>query len=395
MVKRLFVVVALTVSTLVSAQVPITVHEWGTFTTVAGDNGQAINWLPLGGPVDLPCFVERYKNRLFKVFLADAPVPLDYQAARTGLLGKVRMETPVLYFYAPSATAARVSVKFPRGVMTEWYPKAAVTQPVIDTGSLRNPELQSTIEWSNIAIQPGAAETFPRGSEPSHYYAARATDAAPLLVAGQQEKFLFYRGVAGFDVPLSAEALGNGGVRVRNLGAEPLPHVILFSSYGGRMGYRAASGLRGDVTFDAPALTGTFASFRTELEAMLVGGGLYQKEAAAMIDTWHDSWFEDGTRVFYVLPSRTVDAILPLTVTPAPASVARVFVGRMEVMAPSTIHAVAAAIEKKDTAALAPYARFLGPITERFLATDAAASSVRDVTNAAYASYVAKASSCR
>ena len=35
------------------------VHEWGTFTSVAGENGQAVDWLPLSGPSDLPCFVER------------------------------------------------------------------------------------------------------------------------------------------------------------------------------------------------------------------------------------------------------------------------------------------------------------------------------------------------
>ena len=37
----------------------LTVHEWGTFTTVAGKGGRAIDWLPLSGPVDLPCFVVR------------------------------------------------------------------------------------------------------------------------------------------------------------------------------------------------------------------------------------------------------------------------------------------------------------------------------------------------
>ena len=45
----------------------LTVHEWGTFTSLAGDDGQAMQWLPLGGPTDLPCFVEYYKNRLYKV----------------------------------------------------------------------------------------------------------------------------------------------------------------------------------------------------------------------------------------------------------------------------------------------------------------------------------------
>src|SRR5438132_371630 len=58
--------------------------------------------------------------------------------------------------------------------------------------------------------------------------------------------------------------------------------------------------------------------------------GLYPKEAAAMVDTWRDSWFEPGSRLFYVAPRQAVDAILPLNVTPAPGSVVRVFVGRIE-----------------------------------------------------------------
>ena len=40
----------------------MTVHEWGTFTTVAAVDGTAAQWLPLGGSNDLPCFVEVYKN---------------------------------------------------------------------------------------------------------------------------------------------------------------------------------------------------------------------------------------------------------------------------------------------------------------------------------------------
>ncbi len=35
----------------------LTVHEWGTFTSVAGPDGQSVNWMPLSGPQDLPCFV--------------------------------------------------------------------------------------------------------------------------------------------------------------------------------------------------------------------------------------------------------------------------------------------------------------------------------------------------
>ena len=84
-----------------------TVHEWGTFTSIAGANGMALDWQPFGGPTDLPCFVHRFQ--------------IGYKA---NLSGTVRMETPVIYFYTPQAMTARVHVAFPKGYITEWYPKA-------------------------------------------------------------------------------------------------------------------------------------------------------------------------------------------------------------------------------------------------------------------------------
>src|SRR5207237_223478 len=79
----------------------VTVHEWGTFTSVAGVDGRAIDWLPLGGPADLPCFVGKYGGAILKTWpVDDESMPLTYANARTALWGKVRMETPVLYFYS-------------------------------------------------------------------------------------------------------------------------------------------------------------------------------------------------------------------------------------------------------------------------------------------------------
>src|SRR5580692_5727498 len=68
----------------------LTVHEWGTFTAIAGADGRGIEWLPLGLPrfppsTDLPKFVEHISDANFKL----------------GLRGTIRMETPVLYFYSP------------------------------------------------------------------------------------------------------------------------------------------------------------------------------------------------------------------------------------------------------------------------------------------------------
>src|SRR5437660_10667798 len=38
------------------------VHEWGTFTSIAGQDGVALEWRPLNGASDLPKFVYTIQN---------------------------------------------------------------------------------------------------------------------------------------------------------------------------------------------------------------------------------------------------------------------------------------------------------------------------------------------
>ncbi|HSL71336.1 MAG TPA: hypothetical protein VK864_13900 [Longimicrobiales bacterium] len=136
---------------------------------------------------------------------------------------------------------------------------------------------------------------------------------------------------------------------------------------------------------------------REELLSMLVKTGLFQKEAEAMIATWGDSWFEEGTRVFYIVPPSTVAAMLPLTISPAPAHIARVFVGRVEVLTPAARHAVERAIAGHDHSVLDRYGRFLGPITDQVLAGTANSSqqtAIRDLRNAAFARLLDRSATC-
>ena len=376
----------------------LVVHEWGTFTTVAGIDGRAIDWLPLGGPTDLPCFVEHFQNRRDVKLALGQGTPLDYAAARSNLFAKVRMETPVLYFYTPRATTATVSVRFPRGLMTEWYPRAAVTQPIPDRTTLRNSATQSLIEWRDVRILPNGAPNFPVEAGESHYYAARETDAAPLVVGDQREKFLFYRGVASFDVPLAAVPLDDERVRVQNLGVEDIHGVVLFENRGGVMRYQTYDVLRRESVLALPSRARSVTDIRRDLQRMLVKAGLYEREANAMVASWRDSWFEEGTRVFYVVPPRAVDAILPLQVDPAPARVARVFVGRMEVITPAIEQSVENAVAANDATVLARYGRFLGPIADRILARrlDAAtASRLRALTETAFTTLTRGVSACQ
>jgi hypothetical protein len=347
-------------------------HEWGTFTSVAGRDGHAVDWVPLSlnelsfdktagsaegvwRSKELPNFVEH----------------LHWAAFKQGLRGTVRMETPVLYFYSAHDVTLSVQVKFLKGLITEWYPHAT-TPPVnggLDDATLyRKGSADGSITWNAVAVRPGLAASFPRdlADDNNPYYAARATSSAPLRVAGatadQQEKFLFYRGVSLFAVPVSARFTAEGNLLVRNSLEEGIPNIIWFERRGDQVGYRISDALQNEAILEPPELTATVESLSRDLEDILVARGLYRDEAYAMIQTWRNHWFEEGSRLFYIVPPRFVDTVLPLTVTPAPAQTVRVFVGRLELISPATQKTVAAAMLSNDTAALEKYRRFMEPI---------------------------------
>jgi hypothetical protein len=334
----------------------LTVHEWGTFTSVAGPEGQAVEWLPVDRQSDLPCFVNQ-----------------DLAGLKDYLFATVRMETPVLYFYTSRDMSVSATVRFPKGWITEWYPQAKLSNE-----DIWQEDATTTLEWSNVKVSPNAAPSFPVEPRPSHYYAARQTDAAPVRVNNQNEKFLFYRGIGDFPVPISASVEDDGKIRLWSMGNVPIPGVILFERRGIKLGYRVVGALKGAVTIEPPALNGDLVTLMRELERILVATGLYPKEAAAMVATWRDSWFEEGTRVFYIVPPDSVEANLPLKIAPKPQHVARAFVGRMEVINAATETAVANAIRTNDTSVLKTYSRFLRPIAEQLAARSAAKSKDRE-----------------
>jgi len=352
----------------------LTVHEWGTFTTVAGADGQAADWLPLSGPNDLPCFVEHFGNNALSKYIPDLGAQLTYAEAATRLKAKVRMETPVLYFYSPREENLNVKVDFPSGLISEWYPHADVGQMALQENTLTiKGGPGSHLEWNNVKVRPGSTPTFASDGRVSHYYAARQTDALPVRVGNQDEKFLFYRGVGNFPVPLSAEVTSSGKISVANTGGDTIPAIVLFENREGKIGFRVQHEFRGQVTLDRPQINGDIASLRQELEKTLTESGLYAKEAQAMVETWRDSWFEEGTRVFYMLPKRAVDQILPLNIKPAPVHTVRSFVGRMEVITPDML---------KDPSAFRKYGRFLGSRLPQALADSTYQSFLNQVSAA-------------
>ena len=345
----------------------LTAHEWGTFTSIAGQDGQAVEWSPLTGSTDLPGFVEHFRNAGFK----------------RGLRGTVRMETPVIYFYDSKEETVSIKVAFTKGLITEWYPPAARVEPstTLFDYALYKPHPDGSIAWDSVTVSPSLRAEFPRESVDNRYYAARMTSSTPLRVqtpSGEQhEKFLFYRGVSTFPVPLSTKLTGEDKLLIENRSALEFPNTILFERRGDKVGYRIGGILQRETVLDAPALTASTNDLTREMEGMLIAQGLYQDEAHAMIETWQGSWFEEGSRLLYIAPSAFVDSVLPLSINPAPAQTARVFVGRLELVTPATESAVQKALLTDDNATLKIYGRFLEPILESIAQKDSDPARVK------------------
>jgi len=129
----------------------LTVHEWGTFTSIAGARGQAVEWSPQTDSTDLPSFVEHFRGPQFKL----------------GLRGTVRMETPVLYFYDSREENVSVKVSFAKGLITEWYPRASRVEPVANPAtanlaawSIFQGNIDGSIAWDAVTVRRPCARSF-------------------------------------------------------------------------------------------------------------------------------------------------------------------------------------------------------------------------------------------
>jgi len=337
----------------------VVAHEWGTFTSIAGNPGTAVPWYPWAVTTDLPGFVEHFQSANFK----------------PNLSGTIRMETPVLYFYTTQETEVSVRVTFSRGLITEWYPHATSFAPndrnFLNAGVSRKPnekQNNGSVTWNGVMLRPADNYTLPHEPKDSRYYAARLTNSTPLSVRAangtQIEKFIFYRGVSSEESPVNAILIANGSVEVANLTHEPVAKMFWFERRGNATGIRVTANLSQRTVLQAPDSGSTAEMAEAELLSALMDQGLYPDEARAMLDTWRDSWFEEGSRLLYIVPQSFVNRVLPLSIAPTPAETTRVFVGRLELVTKKTQSAVETALASGDEKTLAKYNRFLQPMLE-------------------------------
>lgn len=349
------------------------VHEWGTLTSVMGSDGVLLPGLH-HEEEDLPGFVA---DRVAQV--AAYPSSNTFQ----------KMETPVTYFYSPMPQVASVSVSFTNGLLTQWFPWVQrVAPPVFDdskgvvidswlSSSMSLPQscaekftmpfrsAFSSLDWGEVQIL-GRTErpvlAGPIGDASWRFARNVASNAlavkSPDGATTQHEQFLFYRGLGDFELPVTATVHGRPGAeraRFVNTAAAAAGRVLLMQV----TNQGAAFVEVGDVGSDpVEALVPTqlqplpefVKALKATLMASLVADGLFTDEAKAMVDTWERSYFlTPGLRALYLLPQERTDALIPLSITPAPRVLKRTMVIRLELLAPSAETGLSASLTRLST----------------------------------------------
>jgi hypothetical protein len=346
-------------ATLSGASDDLVVHEWGTFLAMSGSDGLSLEGM-YHEEHALPPFVHARSRDQLRL-----PSTM------------VKGETPVIYFYTNSAQKVRVDVRFPQGLWTQWYPQAQIVGPQFaQTGS--PPDLRNgRITWCAEVIPASTSAGRPRPAPPETaqdalWNFARDVDAAFVRTpdrtkeAGcfETDRFLFYRGLGRAPLPLRLTAAAGGTLAVDSAQTHEVQHLFIIRVEGGRGIYAYLPSLRAgqSVTGVIPAMDGAqpLAEFSRrlgdDLATRLVASGLFAKEARAMVNTWRTSYFQtEGVRVLFVLPRESTDALIPMTVSPAPRELVRVMVGRLELLTPERERAAERAV--LDLAASDPTTR--------------------------------------
>jgi hypothetical protein len=342
------------------------VHEWGTITTRHRADGTPIGHLNRIAPSEvLPSFVHRFEPDATrndpKALLSKGPsVP-----GRPDVI--MRLETPVLYFYPPKNWDAKatfdVAVKLRGGIVNEFYPNAVAVVAMDserinakrsagvaldwDGKSLDNYVIGS-LDWLGIRLD--STGQLQATSHPE-WLAPRKVDSAVVSTQGEDEKYLFYRGVAHLSALLQTKVTPHS-VQLRapaKLHWMPQPSMRIAKAWlidvqpDGRIAMRIQDPLVIDKSreskvlaelplFAASDYSANTTALRASMKQQLISVGLFEAEAEAMLETWRDSYFKQtGMRVFYIVPGEWTEYFLPVRMS-VPNSLTRVLVGRIDLL---------------------------------------------------------------
>ena len=358
----------------------LVVHEWGTFTSLQDEDGNAIGGINTDDE-PVPPFVHRlaYYLLLPPSGNGSAGAVAGFSVAGKGITPKchpdvtMRLETPVLYFYPPAGWRSRpvdVQVDFHGGWLSEYYPDAIFKIPGFDSahpdrvysnqsgsqafsgfGHIKR-DTVGELSWKGVTI--GTDGTGPETQE-KVWLAPRDVKAAMVKTSkGECEKFLFYRGVGNTDAPLrivrdtKAHVLSvmdhHEAVNMINADQYLSIHAawLVQVREDGSCAFKTTGKLEWPEhtilpdTFNPQDFSpDNLAHLKEEMRNALVNeGGLTTDEAGALLKTWETSYFKSpGLRFFYLCPDADVNSVLPLKIS-VPSAVTRVMIGRIEIVTP-------------------------------------------------------------
>ncbi|HEY2589289.1 MAG TPA: hypothetical protein VGI81_26325 [Tepidisphaeraceae bacterium] len=370
----LFVLLGLGLTDAAWAGPVLEVHEWGTFTALQNESGDALPGINIDDE-PLPAFCHNLHPWALEPATATRrPVDMKGVPARHPWV-TLRLETPVIYFHPPANMppfSIDVAVQLHGGWLTEFYPHAEPDAPGLKRNEFNfgaiTPDTLGSLTWRDVQV--GADVRGPQTSE-HVWLAPRAVRSAPITVPSQtkkdhgseSEQFLFYRGVGNRPVPLRVgTSVPDHRLRIRGQCADVLKGGQLARIDGmwlvdvrrdGAVAYRALAPITVTADTDSTVAT-TDAAFapdeysvahlddlRAIIHRALTDRGLNEDEATAMLETWKRAYFQSpGLRLFFLVPRVWTDAVLPLTIsgpaeTPVCATdVNRVMMGRIELISP-------------------------------------------------------------
>jgi hypothetical protein len=323
-----------------------TVHEWGTFTSIAASSGDLLG----GAQHDEEALGATIHRR-------DVGVEGSGAAEVVTALVTQKLQTPVLFFHSDSALQVKLEAGFPLGLLDGWYPATAGFQPPI--GGIQGLG-GGSLAWT-LELAPGAEPDQPV-SDNTLWSALRQVDTTPVKVGGEVERFVFYRGLGSIQGPVRLQAFDDGNMKVTNVSPYTLPGawMVWVHENGGKMvrvdsiapyGHQLFSGTPKEVPID----------FQNNARAILTGAleevGLTPMEAQAAVAGAEHNFFKTyGVRLLYLAPEPWLDETFPLKLDPAPVDRVRAVVGRIELLPPASemevVTAVEAAFPTQDTSLL-------------------------------------------